>query len=69
MKSFSQLLFELEETDYKLDGKMNYKGIPVHIENAAGSLRKGQDKMERSGQQKCGIIMEESQELKITQVR
>src|SRR5574337_907729 len=33
-----------ENKKYYLDGEINYRGIPIKIENWKGSLRKGKDK-------------------------
>ena len=44
MKTFYQLIIEAEEIDFPLDRKINYKGIPIEVENSVGSMRKGKDK-------------------------
>ncbi len=44
MKSLSNILLEVKETEYTLDGKMNWNDINCHIENKSGTFREGKDK-------------------------
>ena len=44
MKLFKNILLEIDETDFELDGKINWNSLIIEVENKAGTYREGKSK-------------------------